>query len=72
MNYHILGDNKDLLDKCINISKLILMTSTTTFSFLTFYYLKQLAEGLEKLDLKQLFGIFEELRECIIESHICG
>ena len=73
MFYRALGEKKsEALDKCINISKLILMISTTTFTFLTFIYLKELVEGLEKLDFNQTFGLFQELKECIIRSHICG
>ena len=72
MLYQALSAKTEILDKCINISKLILMLGTTTFSLLTFIYLKELTNGLQKLDFKQTFELFHELKECIIDSHICG
>lgn len=62
----------DKCDKCLKISTLIVMSGTTVFSFLSFVYLEQLATGLQNANLSEVVGIFSELRQCIIASHICG
>ena len=72
MLYEALTPKRECLDKTLKIVKLLLMATTTFSSVLTFFYIQQLAKGLEKADLNELKDIFEQLRECVIESHICS
>jgi hypothetical protein len=73
MFYHPLNERKpEIFDKCISITKIVLMLGTTTFSFLTFMYLKILTTSLQHLDITETLELFQEIKECIIKSHICG
>lgn len=72
MLYEALTPKRECLDKTLKIVKLLLMATTTFSSVLTFFYIQQLATGLEKADLNEVKEIFEQLRECVIESHICS
>lgn len=56
---------------CSDVTKIILSFSTTIFTFLTYRYLKAIAEGIQNSNINEVVGIFEELRECIEASGIC-
>jgi len=64
--------NKNRYINCLN--SMIFATSfiTSIFSFLTFEYIKHMADGLENSNLQEVVNTFAELKECIEKSHICG
>lgn len=71
MLYQALEPKVECFDKCTRITGLILLTTTSVFTMLTFLYMKGLVEGLEDANLKEVEQIFEQFRECVIESGIC-
>ena len=71
MLYQALVPKQECIDKIVNIVKLLLITTTTVSSVLTFVYIQKLATGLENAGLGEVKEIFEQLRECVLESHIC-
>ena len=72
MFYQLLNSKAEAWEKCVSITKIIFLASNTAFSMLTFLYLKAVVEKLEDMDLSNAFSLFDELKECIIKSHICG
>ena len=72
MFYQALNSKIECFDKCVKVTKLLLMTSTAVCSMLTFVYLKELSEGLENADFNSIETTFEELKECIVRAHICN
>lgn len=71
MLYQALAPKQECIDKIVNVVKLLLITTTTVSSVLTFVYIQKLATGLENAGLGEVKEIFEQLRECVLESHIC-
>ena len=71
MFYQPLNSKIEYFDKCFKITNLLLMTSTTVFTMLTFIYLKELSESLQHADFSSIEETFEYLKECIINAHIC-
>ena len=72
MLYEALTPKRERLDNILKTIKFLLMATTAFSSALTLFYIQQLATGLEKADLNEVKEIFEQLRECVIESHICS
>ena len=72
MLYEALRSKSECSDKFLRVVKILLMATTAISSMLTFVYIQQLAIGLEKANLNEVKEIFEQLRECVIESHICN
>tara|TARA_R100000664_G_C2746781_1_gene134413 strand:- start:690 stop:908 length:219 start_codon:yes stop_codon:yes gene_type:complete len=72
MFYQLLNSKVEAWEKCVNVTKVLLMVGNVTFSFLTFLYLKYTVDALENIDFNSTFSLFRELKECIVKSHICG
>ena len=56
---------------CIDVINITLAFSTTIFTFLTYQYLKAIADGIKDSDIKEVVGIFEGLKECVEEAGFC-
>ena len=72
MFYQALNSKIECFNKCVKITKLLLMTSTSVFSMLTFIYLEKLVEELKNTDFESVVETFKEFRECVARSHICS
>jgi len=74
MIYEPLVKTKENGNKCRYCVYSIIVTmtfSTSVFTFLTYQYLKAIAEGIENSNINEVVGIFEELRDCIEASGVC-
>ena len=71
MFYQALNSNIECFNKCVKVTKLLLMASTAICSMLTFVYIKELSESLQDANFGSVEETFEDLRECIIRAHIC-
>jgi len=72
MSYQMLKTKSDCEDRCIKVIKLFLMTVSASMSIFTFLYIKNLSDSLDHADLGNIESIFEELKECVVKSHICS
>lgn len=68
----MLKTKSDCEDRCIKVIKLFLMTVSASMSIFTFLYIKNLSDSLDHADLGNIESIFEELKECVVKSHICS
>ena len=71
MFYQALNSNIECFNKCVKITKLLLLTGTAIFNMLTFIYIKELSEALQDANFGSVEETFEELKECIVRAHIC-
>ena len=72
MFYQALNSNIECFNKCVKITKLLLLTGTAIFNMLTFIYIKELSEALQNANFGEIEETFEELKECIVRAHICN
>lgn len=68
----MLKSGSDCEDRCIKVMKLLLMTVSASMSVFTFLYIKNLSDSLNDADLGNIESIFEDLKECVVKSHICS
>ena len=72
MTYQMLKSGSTSEDRCIKVMKLFLMTVSASMSIFTFLYIKNLSDSLNDADLGNIESIFEDLKECVVKSHICS
>ena len=72
MFYQALNSKIECFDKCIKVTEIFLLSSTTVFTMLTFVYLKEMTDVLRNVDFNSIEDTFDDLKECIIKSGICS
>lgn len=72
MFYQALNSKIECFDKCIKVTEIFLLSSTTVFTMLTFVYLKEMTDVLRNVDFNIIEDTFDDLKECIIKSGICS
>ena len=72
MFYQMLNSKIECFDKCVKVTEIFLLSSTTVFTMLTFLYLKEMSETLQHENFGSIEDTFEELKECITRSGICN
>lgn len=72
MFYQALNSKIECFDKCIKVTEIFLLSSTTVFTMLTFVYLKEMTDVLRNVDFSIIEDTVDDLKECIIKSGICN
>ena len=72
MFYQALNSKIECFDKCIKVTEIFLLSSTTVFTMLTFVYLKEMTDVLRNVDFNIIEDTVDDLKECIIKSGICS